>query len=295
MKIRNDLEHKTEPKNEQGWEILGEEVLNNLREVMKSFSFLQHYDLIRIVDPKGEEHKYDQYTGQVITHHQKRLESEQNIESGWFYISRQDGSLLGLHPLLIFWTSSDEGNWIEGKELEEQDVAVFDRLMKGAAGYIATVMRDVFEKHDTQLMSQLRDLIYYNLEHVKMARQQVKLSWEAVREAIHEVSREQMETAQKKYNALLYLQRDGILEIPGFPGFRQGLFCIDREVRSGQEQLYPVAGWHLYRESTGERPDVQRCPTGSFAWRADCKDQPGSRQIDPGTGTNPDRPLRRDR
>ena len=43
-----------------------------------------------------------------------------------------------------------------------------------------------------------------------MARQQVKLSWQAVRGATREVSREQMETAQKKYNSLLYLQRDGI-------------------------------------------------------------------------------------
>ena len=89
---------------------------------------------------------------------------------------------------------------------------MFDRLLKDTAEYIATVMQDEFKKHDAALMSQLRDLIYYNLEHVKMARQQVKLSWEAVWGAVREVSREQMETAQKKYNPVLYLQRDGVFK-----------------------------------------------------------------------------------
>ncbi len=212
VQIRNNLEHKTEPKDEKGWENLGREALENLREVMRHFSFLQHYDLIRIVNPQGEEYEYEQYTGQTVTHHQKSMQSEEHIQSGWFYISRQDNTLLGLHPLLIFWTSKEGEDWIEGKETEEQDVAVFDRLMKGAAGYIATVMRDVFEKHDATLMSQLRDLIYYNLEHVKMSRQRVKLSWAAVWGAAQEVSTEQMETAQKKYNPVLYLQRDGVFE-----------------------------------------------------------------------------------
>ena len=107
VQIRNDLVHRTEPKDEKSWESLWMEVMENLREVMRHFNFLQHYDLIRIVNPRGEEYEYDQYTGQVITHHQKSMQSEEDIQSGWFYISRQDSTLLGLHPLLIFWTSSE--------------------------------------------------------------------------------------------------------------------------------------------------------------------------------------------
>lgn len=209
VQIRNDLVHRIEPKDEASWEKLGVEALANLRDVMRSFSFLQNYDLIRITNSQGREYEYDQYTGLEITQHRRGLQSEENIEPGWFYISQQDGNLLGLHPLLIFW--SNEGEGLVRQETE-QDVAVFDRLLKDTAGYVATVMRDMFEKRDAALIAQLRELIYYNLERVKMAQQRVKLSWGAVRGAAREITKEQMEGVQKKYNEVLYLQREEVFK-----------------------------------------------------------------------------------
>ncbi len=96
---------------------------------------------------------------------------------------------------------------MEGANEEGQDVAVFDWLLKDTAGYIATVVREVIKENDATLIAQLRDLISYNLERVKMAPQRVKLSWTAIREVAGEVSSEQMEGARNKYNAGLYLQR----------------------------------------------------------------------------------------
>ena len=210
VEIRNILEHKATPRDEKGWEKLGKESLENLRKVMRHFSFLQNYDLIRVAHPQGNEYEYERYTGQDITHDQENLKNKEKIQPGWFYLSREDHTLLGLHPLLIFWTSSEGESWIEGVEPDEQDVAVFDQLLKNAAGYIATVIRDIFEKHDATLISELRNLIYYNLEHVKMDRQRVELSWNAVQEAARQVSSEEMKSAQKKYDQALYLQRDTI-------------------------------------------------------------------------------------
>lgn len=227
VQVRNILVHKTTPKDEKGWEKLGREALINLREVMRHFSFLQNYDLIRVVNPLGEEHEYKRFTGQEITQHHEHLKSKEKIQPGWFYLSRQDHTILGLHPLLIFWTSSDGEDWIDGIGTEEQDVAVFDQLMKDTAGYIATVVREVVQNHDAALVSQLRDLIYYNLEHVKMAIQREKLSWETVRDAIQKISSDEMKGAQKKYNPALYLQREAIFKkFQDFLSSENGCFVL---------------------------------------------------------------------
>jgi hypothetical protein len=220
VEIRNDLVHRIEPNDESGWEKLGKEALEKLREVMKRFHFLQNYDLIRVVKPVDKEYEYERFTGQEITHYrenlkhiahdQEKLKHKGKIQPDWFYLSRQDQTILGLHPLLIFWTNTEEENWIEGNQPEEHDVAVFEKLLTDAAEFIVTVFRKVIKEDDATLVSQLRDLINYNLEQVKMAIQRSKLSWEVVQDAIQKISSEQMESAQKKYNHKLYLQRDAV-------------------------------------------------------------------------------------
>jgi nucleoside-triphosphatase THEP1 len=203
VEIRNQINHQRAPKDETGWEKLGRETLEHLREIMKRFSFLKNYDLIRVVKSNKGGYEYERYTGQKITH-RKSLEGTQDVEPGWFYLSRGDHNLLSLHPLLILWTSRDDENWIEGAKLE-LDVAVLDELMKNVVSYFATVVREILEKSDETLIAQLRDLI-------EKARQQVGLSWKAIQEATQKVSSEEMENAQKKYNQALYLQREKIFE-----------------------------------------------------------------------------------
>ncbi len=208
VQIRNDLAHRLGPANEAAWEELGQEALGYLRTILRQFSFLQHYDLIRVVEQYGDEHEYERYTGQEITPHRERLQGRgEELRASWFYLSRQDRSVLRLHPLLIFWAGEGELGFVEERG---GDVAVYERLLKEAAEYVATVVRETVEEHDAELLAQLRELIYYNIEHIKLARRRTVLSWTGLCQAAAELSAAQMGTMREKYRRELYLQRDEI-------------------------------------------------------------------------------------
>jgi hypothetical protein len=209
VQIRNDLAHRLMPASEEAWEALGREALGHLRTILAQFSFLQHYDLIRMVGRRGDEYEYERYTGQEITTHRERLRGrEEELQAGWFYLSRQDRSVLGLHPLLIFWANGGES---ELTEEGQRDAAVFGRLLKEAVEYVATVVRQTVKERDADLIAQFRQLIYYNIEHIKLARKRTVLSWVGLQQAAVELSAVQMGCVWEKYQRELYLQRDQIL------------------------------------------------------------------------------------
>jgi hypothetical protein len=208
VQIRNDLAHRLAPESEDEWEVLGREALGHLRTILGWFSFLQHYDLIRIVKQHNDEHEYERYTGQEITTHRQHLHGrEEELREGWFYLSRQDRSVLRLHPLLVFFV--DEAQAAVGGQ-KQRDAAVYERLLKEAVEYVATVVRQVVEERDAELIAQFRELIYYNIEHIKLARKRTVLSWTGLRQAAAELSAAQMGTVREKYQRELYLQRDQI-------------------------------------------------------------------------------------
>jgi hypothetical protein len=206
VEIRNDLAHRLEPDSEAAWQGLGQEALGCLLTILEEFSFLQNYDLIRIVGQQGDEYEYERYTGQEITTARERLQGrEEGLRMGWFYLSRQDRSVLRLHPMLIFW--SDKGD-LDLIDAGRRDVAVYDRLLKETVGYVATVVRQMMKEHNAELVAQFRELIYYNIEHIKMAHKRTMLSWGGLRQAAVELTTTQMGTLGEKYQPELYLQRD---------------------------------------------------------------------------------------
>lgn len=83
---------------------------------------------------------------------------------GWFYLIGPNGSHLELYPLLIF-CADREGQWT-GKP--RKDAAVYEQLLDKAVEYTATVIRETVRQDDINLIAQVRQLIYYNLEHIKL-------------------------------------------------------------------------------------------------------------------------------
>lgn len=212
VQIRNDLVHRLAPDSEKYWEALAQEALSHLRVVLRQFEFLRHYDLIRIIEQRTEEYEYERFTGQEITIRCEKLRGQrqgEKLQPGWFYLSREDRSALQLHPLFIFFISDEKLTFTEGMR---QDAAVFDRLLKEAVEYMATVVRQTVKKQDAELIAQIRELLFYNIEHIKMARKRTVLSWAGLQRAVSELTTAQMGTVREKHRPALYLQREETLQ-----------------------------------------------------------------------------------
>jgi hypothetical protein len=253
VKIRNDLAHRPAPKNEEAWEELGRKALAHLRTILGQFNFLRHYDLIRVVGRHKDEYEYECYTGQKITvqrGHMQEKGKKEELRRDWFYLSRQDRLILRLHPLLIFWTVEGEPGLAEERL---GDVAVYDWLAKEAVNYVATVMQEMVEKRDAELIAQLRELIFYNIEHVKMARERTVLSWAGLRQAAEELSAAQMGAVREKYRRELYLQRGEIFrKLQEFLTSNKGCFVLTGKSGVGKSNfVLSLADEYAEREDVG--------------------------------------------
>jgi hypothetical protein len=217
VQIRNELAHRPSPPNEAGWETLGREALNHMRTILRHYSFLRHYELVRVIRTFGDEYEYEHYTGEEVILSRGALRTE--MRPGWFYLSRQDQSLLSLHPLLIYWAGKGEP--------PHHDAALFNRLMRDSVEYVATVDRSMVQEHDAELVALVSQLIFYNLQQVKLAHKQVKLAWPALRQAGIELTARRMGSVQQKYSRRLYLQRqDALAKFHAFLSSDKGCFVL---------------------------------------------------------------------
>lgn len=204
VQIRNELAHRLSPNTEDGWQVLGEEALGLLRTILARFSFLQDYDLIQIKARSGDAYEYERYTGEEVTTHCEQWPVSGELHSGWFYLARQDRSLLVLHPLLIFWTDDESTELAVERRLE---TAVYERLLEAMVEYAALVMHKNVRTDDSEVLAAVRELIYYNLEHVKMGRKLMRPSWQALRDTAKQLTGEVIKAAGDKYLRSVYLQR----------------------------------------------------------------------------------------
>src|SRR5690606_5829767 len=111
VEIRNNIVHLLPPANKEAWQALGEEAESHLRTILEQFSFLQYYDLIRIIGLQGHHYEYERFMGQEITTHSAQLRGkpkEEQLRPGWIYLCRQDRVVLSLHPLLVSWSYAEE-------------------------------------------------------------------------------------------------------------------------------------------------------------------------------------------
>ena len=214
VQIRNDLVHRRSlPETEADWEAIGREAQDLLRSILKQFSFIRDYYLIRVVRQLTDQHyEYEQYKGQSIVQQVGRLIHEvgnyqKEVQEGWFYLLRWDRQVLELHPLLVLWTSDGDQVLEEG---EKQDVALYDRLVsETTAEFVALVVRERIEDKAT-LLREVRELIFYNLGRLKMGvkTQKQLLTWETLNKASQELSERNMGGMLEKYDEEIYLQRE---------------------------------------------------------------------------------------
>ena len=205
IQIRNDLAHGVPPADEVGWQALFEESFRLLRQVLSHFTFLENYDLIRIRWAEGQEYWYDIYTGLQVISPSPPLRTKEDLTEGWFYLSKQEKKFLELHPLLIFW----ERELVQAERERMRDAAIFDRFRRTSLDYLATVLREKINLTDRTLIAQFIQMVYYNIEKVKMARREArKLTWWLLKEVTEKVSSERIGDVRSKYRREVYLQRE---------------------------------------------------------------------------------------
>ena len=204
IQIRNDLAHAA-PTDDARWKAYFEESLRLLRQVLGRFTFLKNYHLIRILGAEGEKYWYDIYSGLQVTSPSQPLKTKESLTEGWFYLSKQEKRFLELHPLLIFWEK--ELAQAEGERM--RDAAIFDRFRRTSVDYLATVLGERINLTDRTLLAEFIQMVYYNIEKVKMARREAgKLTWWLLKEVSGKVSSERIGDLRSKYRREVYLQRE---------------------------------------------------------------------------------------
>ena len=212
VQIRNDLAHRLGPSTPEGWESLFQETFFHLREVLKCFTFLQKYDLIRIVGRQGDQYEYMVCTGLEIVITTGPLQTKEELESGWFYLSKDNKSFLQLHPLLIFWEETEPSVPAEIEVVRTQDAAIYDSFTKDAVNYLATVLWQIVS--DKRAVADFVRVLYYTIQEVKMRRRKArKLSWLLLKDIAREIAESQAATAAGKYVSELYVQRASLLGV----------------------------------------------------------------------------------
>jgi hypothetical protein len=224
VEIRNAVVHyRVLPRDESEWKALGEEAMGYFRDILRRFGFLQHYDMIRILGRQGNEYIYERFTGQAISRHHGPLEGETSVlREDWFYLRRQDGSVLALHPLLLFWFEE-----MRSAEDEQKDAAVFTCLLKKTVEYVATVAREEVTKSDPDLVSLFWDMLESIRERISEPHRRAEFSWEGLREAAMALTMDLMGATRQKYRRDLYMQREEVfLEFEQFLASDQVCFVL---------------------------------------------------------------------
>jgi hypothetical protein len=222
--IRNDLAHGMSPQTgAKKWDEIAAEVLPLLRTVLGHFAFLKDYDLIQVLDLQDDELQYQQFTGEEVTRHRRRLHGNEAPIKGHIYLVSQSGALLELHPLLVYWSDDEDQLSVNG----QQDAAVFSRLSSREVQYFASVQGEKVVEDDPDLLAQVRQLIYYNLGQIKIVGARPELSWTELRRVAEELSRQKMEAVASKYDTSLYLQRNETLrQFQEFLSSDKGCFVL---------------------------------------------------------------------
>ena len=205
VQIRNDLAHGVPPIDEATWQALFEESFRLLHQVLGHFTFLENYDLIRVLRAEGEAYWYDIYTGLQVVSPNQPLRTKEDLTEGWFYLSKQEKRFLELHPLFIFW----EKELAQAERELTRDAAIFDRFRRTSVDYLATVLGERINLTDRTLLAEFIQMVYYNIEKVKMARREArKLTWWLLKEVSGKVSSERIGDLRSKYRREVYLQRE---------------------------------------------------------------------------------------
>jgi hypothetical protein len=205
--IRNDLEHGEPPSDETGWETLCDETIELLHTVLSHFAFLKNYDLIRITKKKDNLYWYDRHTGLKVVPAQNPLRAEEELNLGWFYLSKDNCGFLNLHPLLIFWEDPSAELAPSSVPQPQEGTAVYDHFVHDRLQYLVANLWATVT--DGNSVTDFVRLVYYTIQEIKQEHQEAeRLTWWRLQEMAHAISQRRMASVLGKYRADLYVQRD---------------------------------------------------------------------------------------
>jgi len=201
--IRNDLEYGTPPTDDAGWQALCDETIELLRTALSQFVFFENYDLIRITQRKDDQYWYDCYSGLQVVSAKTPLQTQHELGTGWFYLSKQNRDFLKLHPLLVFW---EEPSFELAALPSQGDTAIYDRFVRDRLQYLITSLWATVT--DENSVADFVRLLYYTIEQVKREQQEAeRLTWWQLQEIARVISQRHMAGVLGKYRSDLYLQR----------------------------------------------------------------------------------------
>jgi len=226
VQIRNDLAHRLGPFSQEGWEDLYREVILHLRTVLGMFTFLQKYELIRIIEIHNGFYEYMICKGLDACVMDDLPIATSNLEVGWFYLTKNKKSFLQLHPLLIFWEDVDPSIPDKNELKKIPDAAIYESFTKETVSYLATILWKVVRNRKT--VGDFIHLLYYNLQDAKTTWRRVpRLSWPLFKDISSEISEAQLSATKGKYNRELYVQRENLKEeFQVFMRSRQNCFVL---------------------------------------------------------------------
>lgn len=205
--IRNEIEHSYSPTDANDWSSLCDETLRLLREVLGQLTFIQNYELIRVLDQEEQTCTYERHVGLTVTRHQLKLPTNIKLRSGWFYLNKQNNDFLLLDPLLIFWQDSSSQLLLN----VDWDTAVFERFTYNHLQYLLSRLGKRVEDANEERITDFIKLVYITIREIKQAQRKAeKLTWWQLQEVAKDISKQRMATVREKYKPQLYLERNKV-------------------------------------------------------------------------------------
>lgn len=201
--IHFDLED-ARPSTYAQWQTLREEAMGLLRTVLDHFRFFEHYNLIRITKKEDDRYWYDRHVGLQVVSGEIPLATEQELTTGWFYLSSHNQDFLRLHPMLIFW---EEVTTADTSPEPRGEIAVFEQFQQDTLMYlIAALWAPV---NDERHVSDFVSYVFRTIEQLKGEKLETeRLSWWQLQDFARDISSRRMSSVSGKYRSALYLQRD---------------------------------------------------------------------------------------
>lgn len=192
-------EKRLVPQDESGWKALATELVEHLRKILQSLSFIGKYDLIHVLNQDENFYTFELHKGIHIMIDRKPLPKRTRLTTGWFYLKADTEEFLSLHPLLVFWEDT----------IEPTDTGVFDRWIYERLRYLLATLGQT--RLDEKRVRDFVRLIYSTITEVQREQQETeKLSWVQLCNICEDITSHRVATVQGKYHQELYLQRDKV-------------------------------------------------------------------------------------
>ena len=206
--LQLELEEKrSAPRDEAGWQALAEELKGHLQHILRGLSFLDKYDLIRVLNQQDDMYTFELHKGTRLSTAQQPS-PKQRLTPGWFYLRAVRAGaedFFPMDPWLMFWDKDSKG-----KELVPASIGVYDRMFyEQRLRYQLAIPGEIGD--DQQHVEDFFVLIYETISKVKRKYQEAeKLTWVQLCDICEDITQKQGATEQLKYQKELYLEREHV-------------------------------------------------------------------------------------